>query len=74
MIYSVEITEKFSKVVKVKADNYDDAVNYVSGLYDDGKITLGHLDFLDVDYSLWYKYDDPSIKYDYDLTGKDYEN
>lgn len=65
MIYSIEIIETFSRVVDVKADDYDDAKDYVMKLYGDEKIILDRNDIWDVDFSFWGK--DESGGYDFDV-------
>lgn len=63
--YSVEVTEKLSRVVDVIANNYDEAENKVDEMYNNQDIILDSSDFESKDY---YPYPSREIKENINFT------
>ncbi len=51
--YQVEIAETLQRIVEVKADCPEDAIQKIRKKYMDSEIVLDYSDFIDVDFSLY---------------------
>lgn len=67
MLYAIELSEKLSRIVTVKAESKEEAIEKVSGEYVNGSITLEWGDFVgDEEYEFLEDYEfgneDPDIE------------
>lgn len=51
--YQIEITETLQRVIKIKADSADDAVEKARALYKNERIVLDYSDYTDTEFSLF---------------------
>lgn len=51
--YQVEIAETLQRIIEVKADSPEDAIQKIRKKYMDSEIVLDYSDYIDVDFSLY---------------------
>ena len=62
--YQVEVIETLSRVVEVEADNYDEAEDEVTKMYDNEEIVLDWQDLVSTEYK---QYPSPKLDNDFNL-------